>query len=56
MSVRQISVFLENKPGMLCAMTQVLAREKIFKTSFSKYGEAYRQILHGNTQGGLCYA
>ena len=29
MSVRQISVFLENKPGMLCAMTQVLAREKI---------------------------
>lgn len=29
MSVRQISVFLENKPGMLCAMTQVLAREQI---------------------------
>ena len=29
MRVRQISVFLENKPGMLCAMTQVLAREKI---------------------------
>ena len=29
MSVKQISVFLENKPGMLCAMTQVLAREQI---------------------------
>ena len=29
MSVKQISVFLENKPGKLCAMTQVLAREQI---------------------------
>lgn len=29
MSVKQISVFLENKPGMLCAMTQVLAQEQI---------------------------
>ena len=29
MSVKQISVFLENKPGMLCAMTEVLAREQI---------------------------
>ena len=29
MSVKQISVFLENKPGMLCAMTKVLAQEKI---------------------------
>ena len=29
MSVKQISVFLENKPGKLCAMTEVLAREQI---------------------------
>lgn len=29
MSVNQISVFLENKPGMLCTMTEVLAKNKI---------------------------
>ena len=29
MSLKQISVFLENKPGKLCAMTEVLAREQI---------------------------
>jgi len=29
MSIRQISVFLENKPGMLEAMTQLLAENKI---------------------------
>ena len=29
MSVKQISVFLENKPGKLYAMTEVLAREQI---------------------------
>ena len=29
MSVKQISVFLENKPGKLCAMTEVLAQEQI---------------------------
>lgn len=42
--------------GLPLSLAHLLAREKIFKTSFSKYGEAYRQILHGNTQGGLCYA
>ena len=29
MSVRQISVFLENKPGTLCKMTKVLAEHEI---------------------------
>ena len=29
MSVRQISVFLENKPGTLCRMTKVLAEHEI---------------------------
>ena len=29
MSVKQISVFLENRPGALCEMTKVLADEKI---------------------------
>lgn len=42
--------------GLPLSLAHLLDREKIFKTSFSKYGEAYRQILHGSTQGGLCYA
>lgn len=29
MSVKQISVFLENKPGVLCTMTDVLAKNNI---------------------------
>ena len=29
MSVKQISVFLENKPGALCKMTQVLADNQV---------------------------
>ena len=29
MSIKQISVFLENKPGSLCAMTEVLAKHNV---------------------------
>ncbi len=29
MSVNQISIFMENKPGMLCGMTDVLAENKV---------------------------
>ena len=35
MSVKQISVFLENKPGALYAMTEVLAQNKIDMRAFS---------------------
>ncbi len=35
MSIKQISVFLENKPGMLCAMTDVLARHKVDMRAFT---------------------
>lgn len=35
MSVKQISVFLENRPGALCEMTKVLADEKIDMRAFS---------------------
>lgn len=35
MSVKQISVFLENKPGALYAMTGVLAQNKIDMRAFS---------------------
>ena len=35
MSIKQISVFLENKPGSLYAMTGVLAQNKIDMRAFS---------------------
>ena len=35
MSVKQISVFLENKPGCLLAMTKVLAEHEIDMRAFS---------------------
>ena len=35
MSVKQISVFLENRPGTLCEMTKVLADENIDMRAFS---------------------
>ena len=35
MSIKQISVFLENKPGALYAMTGVLAQNKIDMRAFS---------------------
>jgi len=35
MSVKQISVFLENRPGALCEMTKVLADENIDMRAFS---------------------
>ena len=35
MSIRQISVFLENRPGALCAMTGVLAEHQIDMRAFS---------------------
>ena len=35
MSVKQISVFLENRPGALCEMTKVLADEVIDMRAFS---------------------
>ena len=35
MSVKQISVFLENRPGTLCEVTEVLAKEGIDMRAFS---------------------
>lgn len=37
-------------------MTQELSRLDIYKTTFSKYGAAYIQMLSGNTKGELKYA
>lgn len=37
-------------------MAHCLAENKIYKTSFSKYGTAYQKILHNNYKGEQIYA
>ena len=36
-------------------LTRILSREKIFKTSFSKYGSAYKSIFKKKKNGGFCH-
>ena len=36
---------LKTAGGLPLWMTQILSEEKIYKTSFSKYGTAYKTIL-----------
>ena len=36
--------------GIPLWMTQVLSREKIFKSSFSKYGTAYQTLIYPQLQ------
>lgn len=42
--------------GIPLWMSHALAARQVFKTSFSKYGCAYQQILAGREQGGVRYA
>lgn len=42
--------------GIPLWMTKVLSREKLYKTSFSKYGTAYEKMIFPNYQGGNLYA
>ena len=42
--------------GIPLWMTEVLTRERIYKTSFSKYGAAYSDIVRSCHKGGLKYA
>ena len=37
-------------------MSEVLTQNKLFKTSFSKYGTAYQQIMNEKVQRGVQYA
>lgn len=37
--------------GIPLFMAEALSREKIYKTSFSKYGEAYKKIIFPKTRG-----
>lgn len=42
--------------GIPLWMTGILTREGIYKTSFSKYGTAYRTMVFPNLKGGLLHA
>ena len=42
--------------GIPLWMVQVLSHERIYKTSYSKYGTAYQTIIFPKMQGGLLYA
>lgn len=42
--------------GIPLWMAQLLSRERISKTSFSKYGIAYQTIIFPKTKGGFLYA
>jgi len=42
--------------GIPLWMTHVLSEEKIYKTSFSKYGTAYTNLILPNYKGGCLYA
>lgn len=47
---------LKTSGGIPLWMTHVLNQNGIFKSSFSKYGAAYKDILTNNGQGELIYA
>lgn len=42
--------------GLPLWMVEVLSKEQIYKTSFSKYGTAYQNIIFPNKRGDLKYA
>ena len=42
--------------GIPLWMTEVLSRERIYKSSFSKYGTAYQAMIYPYLQGGRKYA
>lgn len=41
--------------GIPLWMTEVLSREGIYKTSYSKYGTAYQKLIFPKTKGGRLY-
>lgn len=42
--------------GIPLWMTHILSEEKIYKTSFSKYGTAYETLIYPTLKGGYLYA
>lgn len=47
---------IKTSGGIPLWMTAFLSENKIFKTSFSKYGAAYKKIIQEQTKGGVLYA
>lgn len=46
---------IKTSGGIPLWMTQVLSREQIYKTSFSKYGTAYQTIIFPKAKGGCSH-
>lgn len=49
----QILMEVKTSDAIPLWLVQILSREKIYKTTFSKYGEAYKNILEKKENGGL---
>ncbi len=47
---------IKTSGGIPLWMSHELTRQRIFKTSFSKYGSAYLHMLARDQQKGVCYA
>lgn len=47
---------IKTSGGIPLWMSDVLTQNKLFKTSFSKYGTAYQQIMNEKVQRGVQYA
>ena len=52
----QVLMELKTAAAVPLWMAHLLSREQIYPTSFSKYGNAYRQILQFEKEGDICYA
>ena len=53
---RETLMEVKTSGGIPLWMSRVLTQNHLYKTSFSKYGAAYRNIINEKTQGGLSYA
>lgn len=47
---------IKTSGGIPIWMSHLLTQQKVFKTSFSKYGSAYQEMLTNGDKGGLKYA
>lgn len=47
---------LKTSGGIPLWMSETLAKNVVFKTSFSKYGTAYRKMMEERRKGEICYA
>lgn len=47
---------IKTSGGLPLWMSHVLSRNRIYQSSFSKYGSAYRQMMAEEIQEGYCYA